>query len=436
MKKIIYIKYSNERAEKYAVRTEILQDEKMRRYVYKTACFPAGEAHIQNIIKNYYRLDEQFRQTPISLNPCRVFEKGVELEYIQGLTMEEQLDAFLYAKEYDKAETLLTAYLTEIYSVCSQNVFKMTDSFRAVFGEAVLPEGLVCGTVTNIDMVFSNVILTGSWELIDYEWTFDFPIPVHYVIYRTLHYYLDVSEIRRRMKGRRLYQKFGIDSDQIAAYEKMERHFQRHIEEGHVPIRDMYPDIAPQKFVIGELVSNEIIRQKRDRLQVFFAGDENFSEAQSKSYQLVSGSADVTVIIPPGTKKMRLDPGEDPGLVNIEALSYDSKSGVHCRYITNGSQFCEGQILYEKPDPQIILTEIPVAAGSLRIKLHIDTITANVAAVMKHLQCQSAMQTQKVTELSKQLDEREKLIGEMESTKVWRIYQKMKNPDGKGKINE
>ena len=39
-----------------------------------------------------------------------------------------------------------------------------------------------------------------TYYLIDYEWTFDFPIPVKYVIYRIIHYYIECNSIRKKIK--------------------------------------------------------------------------------------------------------------------------------------------------------------------------------------------------------------------------------------------
>ena len=44
-------------------------------------------------------------------------------------------------------------------------------------------------------MIFSNIILdenekeNGKWTVLDYEWVWDFAIPVQFVIYRALYYH-------------------------------------------------------------------------------------------------------------------------------------------------------------------------------------------------------------------------------------------------------
>lgn len=44
-----------------------------------------------------------------------------------------------------------------------------------------LPSQLMCAEITNIDIVCDNVMLTEPITLLDYEWTFEFPVPCEYV---------------------------------------------------------------------------------------------------------------------------------------------------------------------------------------------------------------------------------------------------------------
>ena len=53
MEKIIFTKYSNERAKQFAIRTDILESEAGKRKVRKQACFAEGKNHIKNIASWY-----------------------------------------------------------------------------------------------------------------------------------------------------------------------------------------------------------------------------------------------------------------------------------------------------------------------------------------------------------------------------------------------
>ena len=70
--------------------------------------------------------------------------------------------------------------------------FAGSEEFTRVFGHAALPEGLMSLPVTDVDMVLDNFLVredSSSLDLIDYEWTFFFPVPVRFALYRTLHYF-------------------------------------------------------------------------------------------------------------------------------------------------------------------------------------------------------------------------------------------------------
>ena len=73
--------------------------------------------------------------------------------------------------------------------------FDRTPEFAEVFGEGKLPEGIPCAAVSDVDMIFSNIFVESgkaaadsAWTVIDYEWTFAFPIPKKYLIYRAIYF--------------------------------------------------------------------------------------------------------------------------------------------------------------------------------------------------------------------------------------------------------
>lgn len=67
--------------------------------------------------------------------------------------------------------------------------------------------------MSNIDLVPANIlILKDRQVVIDYEWTFDFPVPADFILYRMIHYYLESDGKRRVLKDRDFYGKAGINS--------------------------------------------------------------------------------------------------------------------------------------------------------------------------------------------------------------------------------
>ena len=183
MKKVIYSKYSNERNHCLAIRTDILQDEDGVRYVQKLPEFPEGKLHVETIYHWYQVFSRELEGTKLSYNVCSLIPGGVELEYLTGETLEEHLLSVEKEQGIGSCAEELLEYLEFVKSLHKGAVFEITEGFREVFGEPELPEGTICAPFSNIDLVCGNILLTGEkWTAIDYEWSFDFPIPVNFIL--------------------------------------------------------------------------------------------------------------------------------------------------------------------------------------------------------------------------------------------------------------
>lgn len=78
--------------------------------------------------------------------------------------------------------------------------------------------------ITDIDMLFDNIIVKdNNWTVIDYEWSFQFPIPVKFVIYRTLAYWYARLEIEEMWKQDFLMEMVGITTQEQIQFAKMEK---------------------------------------------------------------------------------------------------------------------------------------------------------------------------------------------------------------------
>lgn len=264
MDRTIYSKYSNERAARFCIRTDIVSDESGEKKVYKHALTPEGWGHIRQIAESYQKLTRAYEGSSISFCACeetpdkeRDVEDGasyVAFPFLRGNSLQEALERSV--REDDKAavEEILREYVHRMSQAGGEVPFAMTPEFTEVFGmtltewQAAFPEQeFVCATVSDIDMIFSNVLLeegdaagteTG-WQVIDYEWTFDFPIPKVFVIYRALYfaYYQSLAGFGWSLSS--LLALAGITEEQAAVFGRMEAHFQEYLRGDAFPVRNM-----------------------------------------------------------------------------------------------------------------------------------------------------------------------------------------------------
>ena len=91
MKTVIYSKFSNERARKFSIRTDICQEGECR-WVEKVAYTREALPHVEGILRWRRELEQKFSDRRIAFNQCEKIEKGVKLAYVQAKNLEEYLD--------------------------------------------------------------------------------------------------------------------------------------------------------------------------------------------------------------------------------------------------------------------------------------------------------------------------------------------------------
>lgn len=158
--KIVYTKYSDERKKGYAIQTAIVVTEKGK-IVKKKAIFPEGKSHIKRMVENCQILTDIYGKEHVA--QCLKFnDSEMYMEYVEGERLSEVLERFLIRHEYDEYGSMIDRYIAFLKKSCSEDAKKYN-----------LTEPDVSSTerVSNIDMIFDNVILRDNeFVIIDYEW--------------------------------------------------------------------------------------------------------------------------------------------------------------------------------------------------------------------------------------------------------------------------
>lgn len=259
--KVMYAKYNSARRPDFRVTTEFCEDANGI-FVRKRAAEAAAENHLENICKNSFDLQDYYRT--IKVVPPEKVEGELRFSCIKGQTLAEQIEA----QDYDKArfvarvnEALATVLsIQERYFVS----FKMTDEFKAIFGEAELGE-VPALNPANIDSLLTNFVVndTGTY-CIDCEWVCHFPVPFAFIKYRIL-LYLYVTQVHEMLNGTSLEEMlswFGFSERECALYWKMDDHFQQCV---HGEGRKY---IYTSRYLKRELSIGYMEQQMQDREQI------------------------------------------------------------------------------------------------------------------------------------------------------------------------
>lgn len=377
-KNIIYSRYSNERDDLFKIRTSIMQDSNGNRFVRKVALTLEAQKHINNIYKNYNLLSQMYKDSKIRINKCSKIEEGLEFEYIEGKTLSEELDEILLKKNYTKLFEIIKGYVTNIEARIEKKNFELTEEFIKVFGKVKLPSYLKAVEITNIDLIFSNIIISDKWNVIDYEWTFNFPIPFNFIIYRAISGYIFNSNQRNELIKLGLYKLLGITDEEMQIYDRMERNFEKNVLGGLIPLNDLYGRTIEPNINIQEIVQQQKTNDIKNTIQVFYDYGEGFSEENSyKIFPTLNENNKVVldIDIKSNIKQIRVDPCNCYSLVNIDSVVGYTTQYYALDYYTNGIKLNNRTLLFTNNDPQIILINIKPETNRIELILDIQTIS-------------------------------------------------------------
>lgn len=259
---VIYTRYASDRSSAYALCTQITEQN-----VWKRAVYPQGAAHVEHILHACERLQRQYAHTELQFNRCAARKDAqghvyAEFELLQAQALQEQISQAICAGEMHKVFEILDKMIRMIRSEGTDGTkiipFEMTEAFRKVFGELRKEEVLrhtVCSEISDIDLILANILVgeDGTWHVIDYEWTFFFPIPQNFIIYRTLFFLNHENPQRDELSMERLLERANIPLEEAEVYAEMETAFQQYVTGGLVPYREMVNLLERRFFNVVEL---------------------------------------------------------------------------------------------------------------------------------------------------------------------------------------
>lgn len=405
---VLYTKYSSGRAPEYAIQTRIIQknqdyfsegteieiEEKAgqgkRLALYKTAEYPKGREHIQKIAKAKTELEALWKEKGIfQVNQCRLEGEKVFFEYLEGVTLEEELDRLLEQGAIEEAGAKIEEAVEKIRQAADTQPFQMTPGFQEVFGtelkESVLKQEPAV-PAADIDLIFSNLWMTGdgAWHVLDYEWTFFFPVPISYLVYRALHYYIETSPKRKILnKDLSFYQSFGITNEKRNVYEIMERNFQAYISGGYVSTGELYHRMGKKTLPLGEILHGWDQR----RMQIYLDYGQGFSEKDSCFLDQGYGEmVTARITVPREAKALTIDPAISACMLrDLKVYWIDEEeegSDLPVKYRTNGFEMKKNCYLFDNSDPKIIIEEIPSKNRKIWISYHISLLEEETAGLL------------------------------------------------------
>ncbi len=228
MKKMLYTKFNRTRDPRFQTSTQIYTEDG-RKYVNKSALTDEAKTHIV-AYKNKYDLNRKLYKNIIPLRG-EWGESSVIFPYVEGVSAksildEKKSDFSELCKEIEDCFSGLFAYNDEL--LCE---FEYTQPFGEVFGCDNEYKGQAVA-FADIDVIFDNVIMRdGKWVAIDYEWTFDFPIPTQFIMYRRLYWFFhnEQTYFDGKITEMEFFTRFGLTEQMCEIFSEWEKNFQFYV---------------------------------------------------------------------------------------------------------------------------------------------------------------------------------------------------------------
>ncbi len=341
---VIYEKCSNDRSEQFSIYTDILKGDK--KLVRKYSATEKGSSHVGNIVRWGGLLQKQYEGSKISVVKSIMKDGKACCDYVTGDTIEEIADRYISQGMISKAEALIQEVISIVRDKNGSQKFEMTDEFKNVFGDVNFEGEMHTGSVNDIDLVLNNIIVNGDdWQVIDYEWTFDFPVPVEFIIFRILHYYIETNNSRTDIKADKL---LTLSENDRKTFLKMEENFQNYVKGNHVPLRDLYQSIGKNTINVAA-VAGRLSKQ----VKIYKDFGKGYSEDEVMFVPVIKGddgNYHLKFDVENGVKKYRIDPCEEGCTLKINELLVNER--LQTKFNTGGFMMDDDIYVYSE-DPWI-----------------------------------------------------------------------------------
>lgn len=231
MKTLIFIKYNRERAPRFRTATAIYE-ENGTRFVEKTALCEDCQPHIDAFLS--YEKTMRSLYTDISILPVEKQGDVARFPYVSGEPFSTKLEVELFSETLTKERVIscLQSGLSRIerYRDEQKTSFSATDACQAIFGDIAYSGEAV--KIANLDLIFDNFIETDDGlTLLDYEWSFDFPVPTAYIRFRTVYYFWvkHHSILSGVLTEEEYLSGFGISPENAVLWKTVEERFQQYV---------------------------------------------------------------------------------------------------------------------------------------------------------------------------------------------------------------
>ena len=375
---IKYVKYSNDRAPQYRIKTVITRNKAGETGVCKYPLTEEAREHVCQMAVAYENLQKRYQGGKLGINQCTLVEDGNEVyaafEFVAGRPLSELMDECLEKGDLEGFHQYFEEYVERV-------------GYREE------------EPVADFDLIFANILVQGDdWTLIDYEWTFGKTIETRELAFRAIYCYLLEDERRNALDVDRILEKLQITEQEAENYRKQEMDFQQFVtgkQMSMAQIRDCLGGelLEPKKWVHRFQATEGILR-----VQIYEDQGDGYSEEHSRflpDAYLDEEQVEFTLAVSGNVRQLRIDPALCPCVCKLQELTFNG-AAVPLQdkkvFVTNGKlmKSSEGDknspsVVFPTEDPNMNLQVgelAPKAENILYVRMEVVRLPLAVAKDM------------------------------------------------------
>lgn len=375
---IKYVKYSNDRAPQYRIKTVITRNKAGETGVCKYPLTEEAREHVCQMAVAYENLQKRYQGGKLGINQCTLIEEGNEVyaafEFVAGRPLSELMDECLEKGDLEGFHKYFEEYVERV-------------GYREE------------EPVADFDLIFANILVQGDdWTLIDYEWTFGKTIETRELAFRAIYCYLLEDERRNALDLDRILEKLHITEQEAENYRKQEMDFQQFVtgkQMSMAQIRDCLGGelLEPKKWVHRFKATEGILR-----VQIYEDQGDGYSEEHSRflpDAYLDEEQVEFTLSVSGNVRQLRIDPALCPCVCKLQELTFNG-AAVSLQdkkvFVTNGKlmKSSEGDknspsVVFPTEDPNMNLQVgelAPKAENILHVRMEVVRLPLAVAKDM------------------------------------------------------
>lgn len=384
--KNIFSKYSVSRDRKFRIRTSIFKNYENEKIVRKFSLSKEGMDHLKKISENYELLKDQYKNSEFNIVECRKKEDYLEFDYVNGKTLTEVFNE-LAEKNTNNIIKEVRMIKNKLCQMSTGEIFNSNSKeFENIFGKVEFNDKIEVIKPANIDFIGSNIIVNDKINIIDYEWVFNFSVPINYIIYRILLYYENENINKKDFNLKTILRELDITENEEKKYWEMDRNFTNYVLKKGYFLHDLY-----LQFDIKNIKLNDILHYKEklflDRtVQVFKDTGKGYSEEES--YRILNKLSsnrmiELEIEVSKNIKNLRIDPIEDKCIIVIR------ENQQNIPILSNGEKIYDNVLLFKNGDPQIIINNISSDIEKIQLKIEILSLESSLVNLIKNIENKS-----------------------------------------------